>query len=63
MIDSFVSLVETSWQSASRTRLQQLLDYLYFTSDEKGLFYWYKQKKLFLWAMATAQAAGNYKEE
>ena len=48
---------------ASRTLLQQLLACLNFTLDSEDLFYWYKQKKWFLWTMAAAQAAENHGDE
>ena len=43
---------------ASRTVLEQLLARLNFILD-KDLFCWYKQKKIFLQAMAAVQAAKN----
>ena len=43
--------------AVSRTLLQQLVACLNFTSDAGVLFFFYNQKKSFLWAMAVAQAA------
>ena len=46
-MDFFV-LVAYASLVASRTLLQQLLAYLYFTLDSEDLFCWYKQEKWFL---------------
>ena len=44
---------------ASRTLLEKLLARLNFIFDKEDLFCWYKQKKIFLQAMAAVQAAKN----
>ena len=63
--DSYVLLAYASL-AASRTLLQlplQLLACLNFTLDSDDLLYWCKRKKLFVWTMAAAQAAENYRDE
>ena len=54
----FVLLANTSL-AASGTLLQHLLACLNFTFESEDLFFWYKQKKWFLWTMAAAEATEN----
>ena len=62
VMDSFVLLAYASL-AASKTFLQQLLACLNFTLDSRNFHFWYKEKKLFLWTMAAAQAAENHRDE
>ena len=43
--------------------LARLLGCLNFILDAEDLFLWYKQKKWFLWALASAQLAENHGDE
>ena len=49
--------------AASQTLLQQLLACLNLTLDSEDLLCWYKQRKWFLWTMASAQAPKNHGDE
>ena len=55
-MESFLLLAYASL-AALRITLQGLLASLNFTLDSENLFFWYKQKKWFLWTMAAARAA------
>ena len=55
---SFV-LLEQASLTASITLLERLLACLRFTLDAEDLFYWYKWKEWFLWAMAAGQTTYN----
>ena len=57
VMNSFV-LVAYASLAASRTLLRWLLACLNFTLE--NFFCWYKQKMLFLWNMAAAEAAENH---
>ena len=61
-MDFFV-LVAYASLVASRTLLQQLLAYLYYTLNSEDLFCRYKRRRWFLWAMAASQAAKNHGDE
>ena len=46
-----------------RAIFQWLLACLNFTLESEDLFYWYKQKKRFLWTMEAAKSAENHGDE
>ena len=58
--DGLFVLLAYASLTASRTLLQQLLACPNFTLDSEDVSFWYKQRKWFMWTMATAQAAGNH---
>ena len=43
--------------------LQRLLTCINFNLDSEDLFYWYKRKTWFLWAMGATQAVENHGDE
>ena len=61
--DNSLVLLAQACLAASKTILQPLLANLNFTIDANNLFYWSKQNKWFLWAMAAAQTTGNHGEK
>ena len=62
VIDYFVFLAYASL-AVSRTLSQQLVACWNFTFESEDLSFWYKQKKLFLWTLAGAQAAEKHGDE
>ena len=59
----FFVLLAYSSLPASRALLQRILAYLNVNLKSEDLFCRFKQKKLFLWTMAAAQAGENYGDE